>query len=96
MKSRWTSPAACAAARPRPAATNALEDLARRAARDAHHVRERLAVDELHRDEHAIADGADVVDRDDVRVGELRDRLRLAAAAAAVAVVRAMPGREAP
>src|SRR6185312_1649213 len=37
-----------------------------------------VPVDELHRDEHLIAKGADVVDGDDVGVRQARDGLRLA------------------
>ena len=40
--------------------------------------RQRLAVDELHREEDAVLDLARVVDRDHVRVRQARDRLRLA------------------
>ena len=54
LKSRWTRPAACAAASPRPAASNASTDLARRWLGRAA-TRRGLAVDELHRDEVAAA-----------------------------------------
>src|SRR5262249_17270744 len=40
--------------------------------------RERLAVDELHRDEHLVAVLADLVDRHHVRMRHLRHRLRFA------------------
>jgi hypothetical protein len=40
--------------------------------------RQRVAVDELHRDEQLVGGGADVVDRDDVGVREPGDRLGLA------------------
>ena len=39
--------------------------------------RQRLTFDELHRDEDAVVDRADVVDHDDVGVREARDRLGL-------------------
>ena len=53
-------------------------------------VRERLALDELHRDEDLSPKRADVVDRDHVRMGEPRHRLRLASRRAR-AVVAARP-----
>ena len=37
-----------------------------------------VALDELHRDEDLVLERADVVDDDDVRVRQARDRLRLA------------------
>jgi hypothetical protein len=49
---------------------------------------QRSALDELHRDEELVVDrGADVVDRDHVRVREPCDRLRLAQHASATAAV---------
>src|SRR5207237_5074031 len=44
---------------------------------------ERATVDELHDEEHAIVDGADVMHGDDVGMREPRDGLRLAKDAAA-------------
>ena len=41
-------------------------------------LRERPALDELHRDEHGVAEHADIEDLDDVRVRDLRQRLGLA------------------
>jgi len=40
--------------------------------------RQRLALDQLHRDEHGLADRADVVDRDHVRMRQPGERLGLA------------------
>jgi hypothetical protein len=56
-------------------------------------------VDELHRDEHAPLVHADIPDRDDVGVAELRERLRLthepsAAAAVAAPVVAFAPEQQ--
>ena len=77
LKSRWTIPAACAAASPRPdslrAASASLHGCPSRS-----HALQVLPVDELHRDEHAVSERADVVHREDVRVGEARHRLGLA------------------
>ena len=77
LKSRCTTPAACAAASPRPAARNT-SSTSRQAAAAPAARRERLALDELHGDEDVIADGAGVVDRDDVGVRDARHGLRLA------------------
>ena len=55
-----------------------LQDLLPRARLGLHPVAGGVTVDELHRDEDLLAKGADVVDDDDVRVREPRDRLRLA------------------
>jgi hypothetical protein len=43
-----------------------------------------LAFDELHGHVHLLADGADLVDRDDVGVAEARHRLRLAQESTAI------------
>ena len=48
------------------------------AARRAQPLLDRLPVDQLHRDEHAVAERAGVVDGDDVRVREAGDGARLA------------------
>jgi hypothetical protein len=54
------------------------DDLTPRSWRVAEPGAEGLAVDELHGEEHAMVDGADVVDRDDVGVGEPGEGLGLA------------------
>ena len=78
LKSRWMIPRACAAASPRPAATYIASASRQPRSFAALPVGERLAGDELHRDEHLVAVLADLVDRHDVRVRDLRHRLRLA------------------
>ena len=80
LKSRCTSPAACAAASPRPACDVSSASTSRHGARRSRDpAPQRLALDELHRDEDTRPRCvADVVDRDDVRMGELRERPRLA------------------
>ena len=91
LKSRWTRPAACAATSPRPAATVDVQHLAPATRVCASNpVAEGVPLDELHRDEHRFAEGADVEHHDDVRVRQARDGLRLAQQArAAVRVVAA-------
>ena len=59
--------------------TDHREDLRGRARPGLQPAVERVAGDELHREEHAVAAPADVEDLDDVRVRDLRHRLRLAA-----------------
>ena len=78
LKSRWTTPAACAAARPRPAATNTSRICCQLRGSARSHWSIVSPVDELHRDEHAVAERARVVDGDDVRVREASDGARLA------------------
>ena len=79
LKSRCTRPAACAAASPRPAARNTSTNLApARAGVAAAATGERVALDELHRDEDALVQRARVVDGDDVGVRQARHRLGLA------------------
>jgi hypothetical protein len=53
------------------------EDLAPRAHTRLAPLAQRHALDELHRDEDAIAERADIVHRDHVRMGQPRHRLRL-------------------
>ena len=55
-----------------------VEDLAQAALRRGQPLAQAPAVDELHGDEDVVADLADVVDRDHVRVRQLGHRLRLA------------------
>ena len=90
LKSRWTSPAACAAASPRPAARNAATISAGVRCAALSHSIERLALDELHRDEVAAAGRADLVHGDDVGMREPRHRARLAQQALASLVVAAV------
>jgi hypothetical protein len=79
LKSRCNRPTAWAAARPRPGVDEHRHDVAPRSLPARQPVGQRVALDELHRDvDVAVGGGADVVDRDDVGVAELRDRLRLA------------------
>ena len=78
LKSRWTRPLSCAAASPRPAAMNTFSDLAPGARLRLRPVSGGVPLDELHRDEDLVFERADVVDDDDVRVRQARDRLRLA------------------
>src|SRR5262249_31805254 len=72
LKSRWTMPAVWAAASPRPAARN----ISTTAGGGGEPRGQRLPLDELHRKEDVIVDGADIVHRDDVGVGELSHGLR--------------------
>ena len=64
------------------------EDLVARPALLIQPGRDRVAFDQLHRDEHAPVGGADVVDGHQVRMGQTRDRLRLAHQARGLDVVR--------
>ena len=91
LKSRWTSPASCAAARPRPAATKTRSTSRHSRGARVQPVADGVTVDELHRDEHRLVERADVVDHDDVGVRELGDRLRLAQQARA-SLRRALAG----
>ena len=92
LKSRWTNPAACAAARPRPAAMNT--------SRISRHERgfsaSQLlivppATNSIARNTWSSMH-ADVVNGDDVRVLEARDRLCLAQQARPRRVLHALPG----
>ena len=55
-----------------------LQDLGPGARRGVHPVANRVSVDKLHGDEDVVLEGADVVDRHDVRMRQLGDGLRLA------------------
>jgi hypothetical protein len=57
-------------------------------------VRQRLAVEQLHDEERRAVVLADVVQRTDVRVGQLRDRARFAIEARAELRVRGQRGRQ--
>ena len=76
LKSRWTSPAACAAASPRPADWRTASR-SRSEWPPSSHSLQRSAVDELHRKVHAPVEDADVVNDDDVGVRQAGHRLRL-------------------
>ena len=78
LKSRWTSPFSCAAVRPRPAAMKTRRISCQLRGCCSQPVGDGVPLDELHRDEDLVVERADVVDDDDVRVRQPRDRLRLA------------------
>ena len=83
LKSRCTSPAACAAASPRPPPSTAAQTSS--VGGFAHQPRVHArALDELHRDVVAIAVGVDLVDRQHVRVLQPRHRARFAQQALAL------------
>ena len=63
---------------PAPRRHEHLQDLLPAARRGLQPVGDGVPLDELHRDEHLLLERADVVDDDDVRVRQPRDRLRLA------------------
>ena len=78
LKSRWTSPRSCAAASPRPAAAKTSSTSGQLRGAGVHPVTERVAFDQLHGDEHPIAERPHVVDHHHVRVRHAGDGLRLA------------------
>jgi hypothetical protein len=78
LKSRWMSPAAWAAASPRPAARKGPSTARQERGCARIQVAEGPAGDEFHGDVELAVVGVDVVDADDVGVGELGERLRLA------------------
>jgi hypothetical protein len=75
LKSRCTSPAACAAASPSPARRK--RPRISRHGRGSQPLAQRAAVDELHRDVEPIVDAPDLVDGDDLGMAQPRQRLRL-------------------
>ena len=78
LRSRWTMPLSCAAARP-PAISSAISTALRGGrAPVLQALAERLALEQLHRGVDGALLAAEVVDGEDVRVGEGGDRLRLA------------------
>ena len=78
LKSRWISPSACAAARPRPTSMKILITIAPGALLGGNPTLEGAAAQVLHGEEYISIVYADVEDRDDVRVRQLGDRLGLA------------------
>ena len=90
LKSRWTSPRSCAAARPRPAAT--ITSTTSRHDRPAAEPRPQgLAGHVLHGDEGLARHHPRVVDGDDVGVRQLRQRLRLPVQASGAFAAHAHP-----
>jgi hypothetical protein len=71
LKSPWMTPASCAACRPSPAWIRTSSDLLPAALLGLEPHAERLALHELHGEEHLLLDAADLVDLDDVGVREL-------------------------
>ena len=78
LKSRWMTPAAWAAASPRAAATKTSRIARQLRGSVAQPLFDGRPVDQLHRDEHTVAERTGVVDTDDVRMREARDGPRLA------------------
>jgi hypothetical protein len=78
LRSRWTSPAACAAAIPRPACIEASRISVQRPSDVREPLAQRLPGDELHDDAELRVDLERLIYSDDIRVREAGQRLGLA------------------
>ena len=95
FRSRWTIPFSCAAARPARDLDRDVDRLADRQRRRSRPVAQRLALEQLRDEVRRAVVRADVVERDDVGVGERRDGARLLLEAAqAVRVRRQVAGQD--